>query len=322
MFRAPDDRAASSPFFLVGAVRSGTTLLRVMLSHHPEICECLEMEYVTPALATGEAPSTEREDFVRFLRNDRGFALSGSTVAEGLEFEALAYDFMRQRRELDGKPIVGATVHNHFGELSKLWPDAKYIYLGRDPRDVARSCVAIGFDGSVWGGASRWVDSHDSWQQLAAGLPADRRLEVRFGDLVSDSQAVLEKICALLGVEFDPRMLEIEGDTTYSRPDPEAAKSWRESAPKSEISQVEARVGKDRLVAAGYEPSGEPRLEPGRGAMLGIRLGDAIGRARFRQRRYGIGLWAAGVVVSRFPSRAMREWVKRRLNAIENQHLK
>ena len=42
--------SAGNPFFLVGAVRSGTTVLRLMLGHHREICKCEEMEYVTSAL--------------------------------------------------------------------------------------------------------------------------------------------------------------------------------------------------------------------------------------------------------------------------------
>lgn len=34
------------PIFLVGAERSGTTVLRLMLDHHPQIAWCNEFEYV------------------------------------------------------------------------------------------------------------------------------------------------------------------------------------------------------------------------------------------------------------------------------------
>jgi|GEM_PF-5624238 len=35
----------SEPIFLVGSERSGTTVLRLMLAHHPQIAWCQEFEY-------------------------------------------------------------------------------------------------------------------------------------------------------------------------------------------------------------------------------------------------------------------------------------
>ncbi|MGB3558270.1 MAG: sulfotransferase, partial [Geitlerinemataceae cyanobacterium] len=49
------------PILLVGAERSGTTMLRLMLSHHPEIAWCNEFEYSVDLISdTQEFPKLDR----------------------------------------------------------------------------------------------------------------------------------------------------------------------------------------------------------------------------------------------------------------------
>jgi len=61
--------------------------------------------------------------------------------------------FLVQKRELESKQFVGATVHRKFDKLLMIWPDAKFIHVVRDPRDVARSVVKMGRVGHVYYGA-------------------------------------------------------------------------------------------------------------------------------------------------------------------------
>ena len=69
-----------NPFFLVGAERSGTTLLRLMLSHHPQIAWCQEFEYVVDKISpTGEFPLlTEYNELLESHRifQDSGFVIN------------------------------------------------------------------------------------------------------------------------------------------------------------------------------------------------------------------------------------------------------
>ena len=65
-----------TPFFLVGCVRSGTTVLRLMLGHHSRVCNCDEMDYVTPALVGASGPVARlrtcgRAVFVSFVASSR-----------------------------------------------------------------------------------------------------------------------------------------------------------------------------------------------------------------------------------------------------------
>lgn len=309
-----------SPFFVVGAQRSGTTLLRLMLMHHPAICRCFELEYVAPAIA-GRSDFPDGESYRRFLAPRFDYRTSGLTAEPGLDFAETARGFLRQVQAADGRPVVGATVHHHFDELPRVWPDARYVHLLRDPRDVARSCVEMGWGGNAWAGAEVWLDARTAWRRLCERVPADRRMEVRYEDLVARPEAELARITDFLGLPYDPAMLEIDKDTTYSRPDARLAKSWRTQAPEKDVRQVEARVG-PALAEAGYAPSGLPPLHVGALRRLALRMDARVGRMRFAQRRHGFGLWMATVLTRRLPVPAWQNLAQRRVDEITLRHLK
>jgi hypothetical protein len=180
----------------------------------------------------------------------------------------------------------------------------------------------MGFAGSAWGGATTWIQAQDAWARLCADVPAARRIELRFEDLVDEPKALLKRACELIGTHYDAAMMEINADTTYSHPSPHTARSWRDSASPREIAQVETRVGHERMERAGYEPSDLPPLPSDPITRLSVHAADVFNRVRFRQRRYGVGLWIAGVISRRLPIRSIREAVQVRLDEVTNQHLK
>jgi len=315
---APDP----GPFFVVGAVRSGTTLLRLMLGHHPAICRCEEIEYLTPALV-GHRDWPDLTAFRAALAKDRGFRLDGYAMPEAAtSFPALADDLLAQRRARDGKPLVGAVVHNHFDELPRIWPAARFVFLNRDPRDVARSCVQMGWAGTPYHGARKWLDAREAWARLGRQVPAERRLELRFEALVESPESELARVCEFLGTRFDSRMLEIDADTTYARPRRGESKAWRETASPDEIAQVEARVGEAALREAGYAPSGRPPLRLDAATRLRLSVAEVRGRVAFRIRRFGLGLWLTSLVAQRLPWPALRDRTQARIDTIQNQHMK
>ena len=310
-----------APYFVVGAVRSGTTVLRLLLGHHPQICRCEEFEYVLPAIVgRNDWPATA--PYVQWLAQRRDFRASGYRPDAALAFPDLARDFLVQLQAMDAKPVVGATVHNHYDELPRLWPEAKYIHLDRDPRDVARSCVEMGWNGNAWAGVETWIRSHEEWQHLCRRVPAERRIEVKFEEFVIDADATLRRITQFLGVEFDPAMFEIEGDTTYKRPNPRGARSWCDDAGETEVREMEARLG-DRLAQAGYAPSGLPPLAIGPMRERALRWKDRIGRQRFAMRRYGALTWIGSRLSQRLlPIGALRKRTQATIDRIDELHLK
>ena len=117
---------AEAPLFLVGSERSGTTLLRLMLDHHPEIAFEKEFDFVVTQVSdAGEFPSPH--DYVEWIATVRG---ANYAIDRSLDYRELVNDFLHQKQAASGgKPHVGATVHRNFDRLRFLWPDARYIHL-------------------------------------------------------------------------------------------------------------------------------------------------------------------------------------------------
>jgi len=314
----------SQPFFLVGPVRAGTTVLRLLLGHHPRICRCDEIEYIASAIA-GRIDWPDVASYVRELPQHYDFRTSGFVPDPSMSFPELVKDFFVQLRNADGRELAGATVHNHFDELIRIWPESKFIHIDRDPRDVARSCVAMGWAGNAWAGVEIWMRADAAWRRLRDAVPEAHRLEVKFEALTAQAVVELTRITAFLGVAFDPEMLEIERDTTYKRPDPRDAHSWRDDASEQEVREMEARLG-SRLVAAGYVPSGLPALHLSPLRQLLLWLGHRYGRMRMGQRRYGLFLWTASAVstrLARFQAfRLARKRARAAIDAIDELSMK
>ena len=305
-------------FFIVGPERAGSTLLRLILGHHPDICRCDEMNYVTPALGRG----FDTAAYATYLRRHPEFAVAGFGIDTALSFEGLARSFLVQRQNQDGCSTVGATVHHRFDALDEIWPDAKFIFLNRDPRDVARSCVRMGWAGTCWHGTAGWLEAQWMWERLKSRLEPKQIIEIRYEDLVSRSVPVLSELCTFLGVDWAPQMLEIEHDTTYQRPNPRLAESWRQRASKAQIIEVEARAGLAVLERAGYEPSGIAAGKIGIGSRVVFAVRHRINRARFRVARYGLSLWLAQIVAHRLGSwfARFRAHVAMRTSAVDRLH--
>jgi hypothetical protein len=308
--------AAAEPFFVVGAVRSGTTVLRLLLGHHPAICRCEEFEFVAPYVPSVGSPWPDVESYADAIEHFRGFKASGLRVDRSLDSVAtIAKDFLRQQAALDARPIVGAVVHHDFDRLPRIWPQARYIHMLRDPRDVSRSCVQMGWAGNAWGATPVWSAAFGAWRRLRSQVPAEHLLEVRYEALVADTEAELNRICRFLGTEYDPAMLEIERDTTYRRPSPTEASSWRERAPAEEIRQMEARLGAE-LAEAGYSPSGLPPLSIDPVLHSRLWLEHRWRRLRFAQRRFGLPLWLFDAIVRRLPLHRAQRWTQSRIDRI------
>lgn len=286
-------------YFLVGAQRSGSTLLRVMLDHHPQVACLHEFNFALLA-ADEEGGHPDPETLRARLEADRQWRYAGLEFDPTLDYLAQLDAFLAQwrRRDGDGKPVVGFTLHFRYLLAHALWPEARFIHLVRDPRDVAISVVNAGWSGTTWHATARWLEAEREVDALAAVLPPGRLVRVRFEDLLQDLGGELARLCALLGVDYDPAMLDYPQDTSYPAPDPSAAYRWRGKAPELDVQLVEARAGA-LLADRGYEPSGHPDL-----ALSGVgqfRLGvqDRLARLRFRMRRYGAGAVLTNAVATR-----------------------
>ncbi len=129
-------------------------------------------------------------------------------------------------------------------------PESHFIHLIRDGRDVALSQLEVhhGND-EVADAAAEWVAGIEKARKTG-GRIGDSYLEVRYEDLVDDPQPVLERICARIGLEFEPAMLEYhrgaeerlaETVRELSRGDGEAVTAEQRAAQHANVSKPPQR---------------------------------------------------------------------------------
>ena len=309
-----------APVFLIGSERSGTTLLRLMLDHHPDIAFNLESEFLVCDISeSGGFP--DMAGYRRKLREDRVFRHSNFEIRDELDFPALVNDFLRQKLERDRKRFVGATVHYGFSRLRYLWPRAKYIYLLRDGRDVASSVVEMGWAGNVFDGAKWWLDAEGEWAEFRRSLARNRWIEVRYEDLIADSEAQLRGICKLIGVTFSERMFDYTESSSYSLPNPAQGSKWWRKIPPRDLELLEARIG-PQLTARGYELScaTPPRIDPRR--LQWMRWRSRMKLVKRRIETLGIWLYAVEFVSRRLGWTAVNSRARHAIDALIDQNLK
>ncbi len=318
MTATPAPTTVEKPILLVGAERSGSTMFRLMLDHHRRLAFQKEFEFAVDQVKDcGCRPDTEA--FRHWLRTQRTFNNTGFTIDESLGYDELVHSFLIQK--MQGKERVGATVHRHLERLPYLFPDAMYLHLIRDPRDVARSNIGMGWAGNVYHGVARWIEVEHAWDRFKQTLPDDRWIEVRFEELVAEPQATLTRVCQWVGLAYDEAMLGYIDQSSYDRPDPKLTQQWRRKLSEEEIRLVEARVGA-MLTQRGYEPSGLPAMEVSEAKRKELARQDRKARAKFRMNKYGLPLWATDYIVRRLGTQSMRDRVRERIHAVDQKHLK
>ncbi|MEQ8357014.1 MAG: sulfotransferase [Kiloniellaceae bacterium] len=190
--------------FLLGAPRSGTTWLQIMLSKHPDISTCQETHLFSGYLSGLQRSWRHHEG------DRRGVGLQATITRE--DFIALQRQFALSVLDSIGDtPVILEKTPAHITvleDLSEVLPEARFIHIIRDPRSVAASLAAAGKDwGRSWASTSalqnarRWVSNVSDGLKLRRG-DAHRFIEVRYEDLLGDTAAKLTEIFAWM--EVDP----------------------------------------------------------------------------------------------------------------------
>jgi hypothetical protein len=189
--------------------------------------------------------------------------------------------------------------------LARAFPDARFIVIVRDPRDVVMSWRRR-WDRDERLTADKWERRLARGREHIAALPAGTVLVVRYEDLLGDLQGVSHRLCAFLELDFDPAMLRfhehvtktIGGQENRGRPlvAGNAAK-WRTGLSPSLVERVE-EIAWSGMHAHGYDviraqgPRPLTRLERARGraqdfrsVMIGRSPLQRVNRRRAHARR-------------------------------------
>lgn len=214
--------------FLIATERSGSNLITKMMDAHPNICgpaplhilRVIGMEihkygdlrqekawekFVSDMLALANS------EFAKWNKNFTRAELEG--MAEPGDVPTFCRKIYEAEAAASGKSILFVKelwTHRYLSFLQWCFPEAKYIYLVRDPRDMALSWRNNEVHmGGVVAGARQWMqDQSQTLPNFSALEGAGKGHLVRYEDLVSKSELELTKICKFLGVDYSALMLE------------------------------------------------------------------------------------------------------------------
>jgi len=205
--------------FVVGATRSGTTLLRLMLDAHPELATPSETHFIPELIAAREKHGATPERMLELLTSHRrwgDFQIEPDELAarwaatEPLNGPNAVRAFFHLYGEKQGKPERWGDKTpgyvKQMREIQTYLPEARFVHLIRDGRDVALSVLK-----QPWGpqtieaAAEKWRSRvlRGRSQQPYLGF----YMEVKFEDLVLHTERELRRICEFVELEFDPAML-------------------------------------------------------------------------------------------------------------------
>jgi hypothetical protein len=218
---------------IVGVPRSGTTLLRMMLDAHPQLAIPPETGFLAEVAHLPEGPGA-RDAVFRAIRGAEAwddFQLGEEDLRAELDrhpedarAEAVR-SFYRLYARRFGKPRWGEKTPgygSHLHRISALLPEAHFVHVIRDGRDVALSVRGLWFapGDSMEEIARDWCRRIDETRAEAARCP--RYLEIRYESLVLDTEATLRVVDAFADLPFDP------GQLAYHRRAPERLAEHRE----------------------------------------------------------------------------------------------
>ncbi|MEP6940126.1 MAG: sulfotransferase [Rudaea sp.] len=225
---------------IVGAPRSGTTMLRLMLDAHPDLAVPPETGFLAllPGLhGEGDAlRESALQVITRYPSEAPGWADFGIAEADlALCFAAIhpftvasaARAFYRLYASRFGKSRGGDKTPSycfHIAAISRLMPEARFIHLVRDGRDVALSLRDLWFapGREMETLAAHWVAHVAAAESSAVEAP---RLRVHYEELVLQPELVLRRICEFIELPFHEDMLRSHERATQRLGEP-ADRVW------------------------------------------------------------------------------------------------
>jgi tetratricopeptide (TPR) repeat protein len=186
--------AERHPVFIVGMLRSGTTLLEQLLGRHPCISGRGELNFlghIAGKFAGHQGLSTTERK------------------AAGDEFWAhMRLDGPAEHYYIDKNPLN----FRYIGTLLDIMPEARILHLERDGRDSCLSCFFQLFQHPDAGFSNDLADLvvyYRGYKRLMAQfvkLAGDRIRAVNYSDLVQSPHQTIDEVLEFLGLEQDARM--------------------------------------------------------------------------------------------------------------------
>jgi hypothetical protein len=272
----------TDPFFIVGAARSGTTVMRLALNAHPRLAVPSETNFFLNIWPRHDPPRDWPHAVNSFM------ALCERRLRPSVDLEPIRTDLLSRRhadfRDLlalplaawarnEGKSRWGEKTPEHIfygAQIARLFPRAKVIEITRDPRAAVASMNRSVFrsDDSTRNALYWRYVMRTGHTSLIKAMGAGQVMSVRYEDLVSDPEQTLRAVCDFLGEDFETDMLAFhERASNYlpesrSSADPKLAKpveanlsGWRKNLSQKQVAVIES-ICRREMEALGYSREG------------------------------------------------------------------
>ncbi|MGH9244210.1 MAG: sulfotransferase family protein [Acidimicrobiales bacterium] len=315
-----NDDAAPFPF-IVGVGRSGTTLLRSMLDAHSKLAVVHESRFIAwMARHRTRYETDDGFDSARFVADlfDPGAPVPSRVHSWALPRDVVRAAVMNGRpddlaaairlvfrayADANGKPRYGDKTPGYVRFLSavgELLPEARFVHLVRDGRDVALSMMDLDF-GSTNVAHAAWLWARGVGAAHAVGrlLGASRYLVVRYDHLIDATESELKQICEFVDLPFEAGMLEYHEHpervaqglgaqghhVNVRRPVTQGLRDWRTQMPPGDVAVFETVAG-PVLAEFGYQLASPPAPHSrARHLAAEVRITEGRARAVWQTRR-------------------------------------
>ena len=227
----------TSPIFIVGAPRSGTTLLQYMLRSHPDISLPTGESHFFIPLLRGEKEYGDLRELTNIRRVlERMYQQSADfldTDLHGITFdiEQLSVQIHKQQPTSMAQLISVLFTLNAIGDNARRWgdktpyyvlhmkrlleqfPGAQFIHLIRDGRDCALSMFQRKHDFRTYNtffAAKYWEIYVEIGQTTGREIGPDNYHEIRYEDLLENPQTIMKGVCAFLNEEYSDSLVNFK----------------------------------------------------------------------------------------------------------------
>lgn len=207
------------PVFVVGFLRSGTTLVEQILSSHQDIAAAGELEFTL--------------EIEQGLVDRQGTAYPRSldslvTDGDGAALMASREQYLRQLAALGDYPgkkwVVDKLPFNmlHLPLIRLLFPESPIIHVVRHPLDTVLSCFFQAFlhehewSYTVQDTAELYVRAVRHVERMKEALDL-RYMQIRYEDLVADPQPNIRSLLSFVDVDWDPNCLKFYENKRVAR---------------------------------------------------------------------------------------------------------
>lgn len=265
------------PIFLISLPRAGSTLLQRILMGHPAIASKSEPWIMLPFIYMLKEDGMVTEynhrwaqigvqDFVRDL--PRGVEQYNGYLREFVTNLYQANCQPGQIYFLDKTPRYYLIIP----ELAQIFPQAKFIFLSRNPIQIISSIISTFSHNSLRNLHFYHIDFFKGFDRIAEGIEMlrDRSIHIRYEDLVAQTPATLDKIFGFLNLTWDHDMLHSMDDRglqgrlgdkwgtyEYKRIADKSIDKWKmvlnERVRKAHITRILERLNAQSLALHGYQ---------------------------------------------------------------------